>query len=265
MDEVSCSWPAAFFRLRPGERFVQLVKAKSTCFRGNADWSLLYSYSIPYKFIVSNKESEEGGQLKIMRIGSSGLKQIPMTIGLFIDGSFVYKCFRGNIDYLKLRNYLEEDLGDSIDEAYFFNSDDDPPKATRFNNYLTLPPPNGPGFRIKIYWLSRKRLFWPASMGGGPVIHPEDQSIQFELTQQKGVDVGLAYHMVRSYYKRNWTKLVLCAGDGDFHEPVQNLVEHENVDLYLVGALDAISTELKPYARRIYEIDKDPLLRLLRK
>ncbi|HNC91250.1 MAG TPA: NYN domain-containing protein [Anaerolineales bacterium] len=182
-----------------------------------------------------------------------------MTIGLFVDGSFVYKSYPDNIDYLKLRQVIEKELSDTIDEAYFFNSDDDPPKAAKFNKNLTLPPPNGPGFRLKIYWLTKKKLNWPQALGGHPVLHPTDQTIQFELIQQKGVDVGLAYHMVRSFYKRHWTKLVLCAGDGEFHEPVQNLVESENVDLYLVGSLRGISSELRPYARKIFEIDQEPL------
>lgn len=188
-----------------------------------------------------------------------------MSIGLFIDGSFVYKSYPSQIDYLKLRNLIETELGDKIDEAYYFNSDDDPPKATKFNNYLTAPPPNGPGFRLKIYWLSKKKLFWPQSLGGYPVLHPDDSTIQYEQAQQKGVDVGLAYHMVRSYYKRHWTKLVLCAGDGDFHEPVQNLVESENVDLYLVGSLRSISSELRPYAKRIFELDQEPVLSAVRR
>ncbi len=182
-----------------------------------------------------------------------------MSIGFFVDGSFVYKAYPDSIDYLKLRQLIETDLGDTVDEAYFFNADDDPPKATKFNNYLTLPPPKGPGFRLKIYWLSRKKLFWPQSLGGQPVLHPNDSSIQFELIQQKGVDVGLAFHLVRSFHKRHWTKLVLCAGDGDFHEPVQTLVEAENVDLYLVGPVSSISQELRPYAKKIYEIDQEPM------
>ena len=71
--------------------------------------------------------------------------------------------------------------------------------------------------------------------------------------------------MVRSFYKRHWTKLVLCAGDGDFHEPVQNLVESENVDLYLVGSMRGISSELRPYAKKIFEIDQEPLCSQLKR
>jgi len=188
-----------------------------------------------------------------------------MSIGLFVDGSFVYKTYPDQIDYLKLRQLIESELSDSVDEAYYFNSDNDPPKATKFNNCLTVPPPGGPGFRLKIYWLSKKKLYWPPSLGGHPVLHPNDSNIHYELTSQKGVDVGLAYHMVRSHYKRKWDKLVLCAGDGDFHEPVQNLVESENVDLYLVGSLRGISSELRSYAKKIFEIDQEPVLSKVRR
>ena len=91
-----------------------------------------------------------------------------MSIGWFVDGSFLYKCYPDSIDYTKLRAKLELDLNDTVDEGYYFNSDDDPPKATKFNCYLTVPPPNGPGLRLKIYWLSKKKLFWPKHLGGHP-------------------------------------------------------------------------------------------------
>ncbi len=187
-----------------------------------------------------------------------------MPIGLFIDGSYLYKTYPGKIDYLKLRDYIERDLADTVDEGYYFNADDDPPKATAFNNFLTLPPPHGPGLRLKIYWLQKKKLFWPKQLGGGPVVHPSSGE-QFELTQQKAVDVGLAFHLIRSFSKRHWTKLVFCSGDGDFHEPIQTLVEQENVDLYIIGTMQSISQELRPYARKIYEIDKEPMMSAIRR
>jgi len=188
-----------------------------------------------------------------------------VSIGLFIDGSYIFKVFPDHIDYVKLRNFIEQDLNDEVDEAYFFNADDDPPKATKYNQALTTPPPNGPGFRLKIYWLRKKKLYWPTQLGGQPVLHPDDPTRQYELIQQKGVDVGLTYNMVRSFSKRKWTKLVLGAGDGDFHEPVQNLVESENVDLYLLGSMRSTSSELKPYARKLYEIDQEPMLSRLKR
>ena len=176
----------------------------------------------------------------------------------------VYKCFPGQIDYTKLRAKMKEELSDTLMKGNF-KSDGHPPKATAFNNYLNLPPPEGPGLRLKIYWLSKRKLYWPDQLGGNAVVHPDDPSIHYELKQQKGVDVGLAYHMIRSFHKRKWTKLVLCAGDGDFHEPIQNLIEAENVELYLVGSLDSISSELRSYAKRILEIDQEPLRSALKR
>lgn len=185
-----------------------------------------------------------------------------MSIGVFIDGAYLSRVYPGRLDYMTLRRMLETEIGDEVDEAYFFNADDDPPKATKLHNKLAYPPPGGPGFRVKIYWLNRKLLSWPRALGGQPVVHPETGR-QFELTTQKAVDVGLVYHMTRSFHKRQWKKLVLAAGDADFHEPIQNLVESDNVDLYLVGTMGSISQELRPYARRIFEVDKTPLVEQL--
>ena len=184
-----------------------------------------------------------------------------MSIGLFIDGAYASNVYPGALDYVKFRSAIETELCDKIDEAYYFNADDDPPKATKFNHFLTIPPPKGPGFRIKVYWLSKKKMFWPARHGGQPVMHPETPDLQFELVSQKGVDVGLAFHMVRSFYRRKWTKLVLFAGDGDFHEPIQALVEGDNIDLYLVGSLlkRSISGDLMPFGK-VIEIDQEPWL-----
>ena len=85
------------------------------------------------------------------------------------------------------------------------------------------------------------------------MIHPESGR-HFELVQQKAVDVGLAFHLLRSFQQRRWQKLYLAAGDSDFHEAVQHLVEHEGVDLFLIGSETTISGELLPYARAVVKV-----------
>jgi uncharacterized LabA/DUF88 family protein len=175
----------------------------------------------------------------------------------FIDGSYVFKVWQSleradRLDYLLLRTYLEETFGERIDDAYYFNADADPPSAkmNAFHRALSYPPPAGPGIRVKLYWLQKKAMFWPASWGGGPVLHPVTGR-PYELTQQKAVDVGLAFHLMRSFGHRQWKRLFLAAGDSDFHEAVQHLVENENVELVLVGTTNSISGELLPYARSV--------------
>jgi uncharacterized LabA/DUF88 family protein len=178
----------------------------------------------------------------------------------FIDGAYVFKVWQSlrrtdRLDYLELRRHLESTFADRIDEAYYFNADNDPPnaKANAFHSALSYPPPDGPGIRVKLYWLQKRPLFWPHSWGGGPVLHPET-SRQFELIQQKAVDVGLAFHLMRSHGHRQWKRLFLAAGDSDFHEAVQHLVENEDVELILVGTTNTISGELLPYARAVVNI-----------
>jgi len=189
-----------------------------------------------------------------------------MAAAWFIDGSYLFKVWsnlqrQDQLDFLRLRQYLEREfcdvnLGERIEEAYYFGADPEPPNSRQnaFHAALQYPPPGGPGLRVKLYWLQRKHLWWPPALGGQQVVHPETGQ-PYELVQQKAVDVGLATHLMRSYAKRRWEKLFFAAGDGDFHEPIQHLVENENVSLILIGSPRTISTELQPYARAIVSVD----------
>lgn len=56
---------------------------------------------------------------------------------------------------------------------------------------------------------------------------------------------------MRSFSKVGWKRLYLVAGDGDFHEIVQHLVEDEGVKLTILGSLDTVSGELAPYGEII--------------
>jgi len=49
-----------------------------------------------------------------------------------------------------------------------------------------------------------------------------------------------------------------------FHEPVQSLIEGENVELYLVGSVNTILNQLRSYPWGILEIDKESLHSALR-
>jgi uncharacterized LabA/DUF88 family protein len=196
-----------------------------------------------------------------------------MSVAWFVDGAYLFNIWRNlrradSMDYTKLRSLLESRFcdaaaGETIDEAYYFNADPDPPTAKQnaFHGMLAQAPPRGPGLRVKMYWLQTKKQFWPERITGKPgeripVVYPETGE-QLELTQQKGVDVGLAFHLMRSHSKKHWKKLFLAAGDGDFHEVVQHLVENEGVSVILIGAQGTVSSELRPYASALVEIEKE--------
>ncbi len=190
-----------------------------------------------------------------------------MSAAWFVDGEYLGKVWLGlnrpdQLDYVKLRQHLEAtycsaEPGERIEDAYYFNADQDPPSArsNAYHNALAYPPPGGPGLRVKLEWLTKTKLNWPRTMGGGPVLHPITGT-QFELTQQKAVDVSLAFYLTLSYSNRKWRKLFFAAGDGDFKTPIQHLVEHANVDLILIGTMGTISEQLRPYARDIVKVDE---------
>ena len=83
----------------------------------------------------------------------------------FIDGAYLYKVWQSlkrtdRLDYLKLRQYLERTFSEAIDDAYYFNADADVPHAKQnaFHSALSYPPPDGPGIRVKLYWLQKRPL-----------------------------------------------------------------------------------------------------------
>ena len=188
-----------------------------------------------------------------------------MSVAWFVDGAFLHRCWtrlqRGDhLDYLKLRQHLQRycaalDPSASIEEAYYFHSDADPPTAGQnaFHHALAYSPSQGPGLRVKLYQSEKRLLAWPAALGGDPVVHPRT-GVAFELIHQKAADIGLAFHLTRSFARRGWSTLLLAVGDGDFAEVVQCLVEQENVTVILVGSMDIVSERLRPYARGMVDL-----------
>lgn len=188
-----------------------------------------------------------------------------MSVAWFVDGAFVHRCWarlqRGDhLDYLKLRQHLEQHctvagvIG-SIDDAYYFHADADllTARQNAFHNALAYPPPHGPGLRVKLYQSEKRRLAWPANMGAGPVVHPVS-GVAYEFIHQKAADIGFAFHLTRSFARRGWRTLLLAAGDGDFREVVQYLVEQEDVRVILIGSMDIVSEQLRPYARGMVDL-----------
>ncbi len=181
-----------------------------------------------------------------------------MSVAWFVDGAYANKAWQSvapsnvRIDYALLRQELEFDADEPIGDAYFFDCDNDPPSVaqTAFRRYLGSPPPRGPGFRVKLYWLQSKFHEWPDSMGGGPVMHPTLNE-QYVTRTQKAVDVGLSFHLIRSFSKKGWKRLYLFAGDGDFSEVVKHLVENEGVEVVIIGTRTSVSSELHSYVRLI--------------
>lgn len=79
-------------------------------------------------------------------------------------------------------------------------------------------------------------------------MHPETGE-QYITRSQKAVDVGLAFNLLRSYGNKDCNKLYLMAGDGDFHEVIQHLVQNENVEVVVLGSTGSVSGEIEPFVK----------------
>jgi uncharacterized LabA/DUF88 family protein len=162
-------------------------------------------------------------------------------IGLFIDGANLSISWRSispaRIDFIALRACIEDHCGDRIVEAYCFDATED----GRTNAYFKMM--EKCGIRVKLYRYAYEDVYDASHQR-----ITDCNGVPVQRRIQKGVDVGLAMHMLESRRRRNWTHLVLAAADADFAEPVQRLVESDGVALTLLGLPGRVSHALRPYA-----------------
>lgn len=161
------------------------------------------------------------------------------------DGAYLSICWRGiapgcQLDYVRFVERIEAELGDTIVEAYCFDATENGISEPRFRAMEHA------GIRVKLYSYSYESLY---DKLGKPLIDPSTGTPATRRIQ-KGVDVGLAMHMIASYQRCKWNKLALVASDADFAEPVHRLVENYNVELTTVGIPGRTSHSLVPYASR---------------
>jgi uncharacterized LabA/DUF88 family protein len=177
-----------------------------------------------------------------------------MSAALFVDGSFLRKAWRevgghSLLRYDALRSVVEREACDTIAVAYWFDAQFPETPANDKHRAALL----RAGFRPRTHYrvvteIVRDRV-------GRPI---EDPLTKTPLTtyRQKGVDVALARTIERSHHADKWTHLVLAAGDADFAELVEDLVERDGVRATLLGPPKSISLAFRPFANRIIDLQR---------
>lgn len=162
-------------------------------------------------------------------------------IGLFIDGANLSIAWRSvsaaHIDFAAFRSCVEQHCGDKIVEAYCFDATEN----GRTNGYFAAM--QRCGIRVKLYEYAYEDVY---DENHKRITDANGMPVKRRI--QKGVDVGLATHMLDSHRRKQWTHLVLAAADADFAEPVQRLVELDGVTLTILGVPERVSHTLRPYA-----------------
>lgn len=174
-------------------------------------------------------------------------------IGLFVDGSHMRKALASvgaAADYRALRPFISEALRDDIAAAYWFDARHPDVNDDRRNAALL-----SAGFRIQTHY----RVAHEYVRDQDGAIVRDRNGAPVTLARQKGVDVGLALAIERSYRTDGWNRLVLAAGDADFAELVAHLAQHEGVRVTLLSDEKSLSLALRPWAERIIGVAEIPM------
>lgn len=165
-----------------------------------------------------------------------------------VDGAYLFNARRSvsedyHFDYAKLRRWLEQH--GPIRSAYYLNSTPNPPSDAQdgFHTWLKSGKPEGPQMIVQLYQLKETRTCCPECRR------------DISRLVQKGVDVGLATHILRLAYRDVYDTLILSSGDGDLMDSVHHVCETlgKNVNLCVFRA--GVSGDLQMYANDIYWID----------
>jgi uncharacterized LabA/DUF88 family protein len=160
-----------------------------------------------------------------------------------LDAAYVfnYARGRGQIDYLKMKQQLEEINGGPIYETYYLNSapEHTTEAQTKFLNWLKSAPPKGPKMRVQIYPL--KEITCSCRDCGGESVRKV----------QKGVDVGIATLALTLGSKNIYDRLILTAGDGDFEDAISHVKSELRKEVWLNGGQSSLSADLQSYADRV--------------
>lgn len=159
-----------------------------------------------------------------------------------IDAAYVLKGHEGNIDYINIRNTLQNWVmpeGGRFDRIVFYNSyDENTGRADEFHDMLKRN-----GFELSLFPLSTKTTTCKTC-----------QSIH-TVSIQKGVDVSLCTDMLCMAFEGKFKNVVITGGDKDFI-PAIKVVKSMFRNVYITGYRNSMSSELKNLSDGIFWMNK---------
>ena len=177
-------------------------------------------------------------------------KQIRMKTIVFIDagqfrpaivGQRLQIAFGKRFDWNRFKGFMDEMSGGPIFDAHYFDCVSDAPSAGReaFHQFLR----NTLGFQLHFSELKEKRR--TCSLCRGNYVEHE----------QKGVDVGIAVHMLKLAYSNSYEQALLCSGDGDFAPLVTYLRDSLGKRVLVVGWHNGVAPALRDAAYRVIHLE----------
>jgi len=142
---------------------------------------------------------------------------------LVVDGAYWSKYEKQHdLDITSALQYIQQELGAEVQQRFWLDSQ---LKEARRNSLQSA---TGPRFVVKEY---------PAKTWECPVCHCQS-------TVQAGCDIGIAFRIF--HLAKEYRRIVVLAGDGDFEEALAYAREVAGCEIYLVTFKDSSSTKLHP-------------------
>lgn len=148
---------------------------------------------------------------------------------------------RKRFDWNRFRSLMDEIAGGPVFDVHYFDCVSDAPSAGReaFHQFLR----NTLGFQLHFSELREKRRTC-TSCRSTYVEH-----------EQKGVDVGIAVHLLKLAYNHAFDQALLCSGDGDFAPLATDLRNTLGKRLIVVGWHNGVAPSLRDAAFRVCHLE----------
>lgn len=149
---------------------------------------------------------------------------------------------RKRFDWNRFRQLMDDLAGGPIHDVHYFDCVSDAPSAGReaFHQFLrtTL------GFQLHFSELREKRR---------TCANCRSQYVEHE---QKGVDVGIAVHMLKLAYNSGFDQALLCSGDGDFAPVVTEMRNSLGKRTVVAGWHNGVAPALREAACRVIHLEE---------
>lgn len=149
---------------------------------------------------------------------------------------------RKRFDWNRFRILMDEFAGSDVFDVHYFDCVSDAPSAGReaFHQFLR----NTLGFQLHFSELKEKRRTCPSCR------------TTYVEHEQKGVDVGIAVHMLKLAFNGAYDQALLCSGDGDFAGLVTHLRDTLGKRVVVVGWHNGVAPSLRDAAFRVVHLEE---------
>jgi uncharacterized LabA/DUF88 family protein len=144
-------------------------------------------------------------------------------------------------DWNRFKRLMDELAGGEVFDVHYFDCVSDAPSAGReaFHQFLR----NTLSFQLHFSELKEKRR-------GCPVCRST-----YSEHEQKGVDVGIAAHLLKLAFTNSYDQALLCSGDGDFAPLVQDLRTTLGKRVTVLGWHNGVAPSLRDACYRVVHLE----------